>query len=219
MVKPATRGKRDSYHSGHPPTEYARGPNWPEIESRHSRAKATGIVAIMLAAALALLLVGVLVAAHVRHHSALEGSNVTVPLIGSSVSNQANLDQETSEFGHMPIVRVYYPGLPGANAWTTGMAAANNSAVVVSFKALPQTILSGPVTRRWNISSTRPLGTGPFTTPITTSPRTTSPRAIHPARLQGGVGAGRRACGCGPQSGSALDLDPHGVGSPGRFWA
>jgi FlgD Ig-like domain len=143
LVKPATRGKRDSYHSGYPPTEYARGPNWPEIESRHSRAKATVIVASMLAAALALLLVGALVAAHVRHHSALEGSNVTVPLIGSSVSNQANLDQETSEFGHMPIVRVYYPGLPGANAWTTGMAAANDSAVVVSFKALPQTILSG----------------------------------------------------------------------------
>jgi hypothetical protein len=137
------RGKRGPSNSGYPRTEYALGPNWPEIESRHSRAKATVIAAIMLAAALVLLLAGVLVAAHVRHHSALEGSNITVPLIGSSVSNQANLDQETGEFGHMPIVRVYYPGLPGANAWTTGMAAANDSAVVVSFKALPKTILSG----------------------------------------------------------------------------
>ena len=143
MVKPAMRGKRGAYRSGYLRTEYALGPNWPEIESRHSRAKATVIVAMMLAAALGLLLAGVLVIAHVRHHPTLAGSNVTVPLLGSSVSNQANLDQETGEFGHMPIVRVYYPGLPGANAWTTGMAAANGSAVVVSFKALPQTILSG----------------------------------------------------------------------------
>jgi FlgD Ig-like domain len=143
LVKPATRGKRGTYRSGYPQAEYALGPNWPEIESRHSRAKATIIVAIMLAAGLVLLLGGVLVATHVRHHSALAGSSLTVPLVGSSVSNQANLAQETGEFGHMPIVRVYYPGLPGADAWTTGIAGANDSAVVVSFKALPQTILSG----------------------------------------------------------------------------
>jgi hypothetical protein len=43
----------------------------------------------------------------------------------------------------MPIVRVYYPGLPSSNAWTSGLAAANHSAVIVSFKALPKTILSG----------------------------------------------------------------------------
>jgi hypothetical protein len=43
----------------------------------------------------------------------------------------------------MAAVRVYYPGLPGANAWTTGVPAQTQSTVVVSFKALPQTILSG----------------------------------------------------------------------------
>ena len=69
-------------------------------------------------------------------------SDTQVPLFGSSA--QANdLAQETTDFGHMPIVRVYYPGLPSANAWTTGMPAANKSAVIVSFKALPTAILSG----------------------------------------------------------------------------
>jgi hypothetical protein len=43
----------------------------------------------------------------------------------------------------MAIVRTYYPGLPSANAWTTGLPAANKSAVIVSFKAEPATILSG----------------------------------------------------------------------------
>lgn len=97
----------------------------------------------MLAGALILLLGGVFIFNRVKHHPALTGSNVTVPLLGASVSGSANLAQKTSEFGHMAAVRVYYPGLPGANAWTTGVPAATKSTVVVSFKALPQTILSG----------------------------------------------------------------------------
>jgi beta-mannanase len=43
----------------------------------------------------------------------------------------------------MAIVRTYYPGLLSSRAWTTGLPAANKSAVIVSFKALPKTILSG----------------------------------------------------------------------------
>jgi hypothetical protein len=43
----------------------------------------------------------------------------------------------------MPIIRVFYSGLPSTNAWTTGSPAANKSAVVVSFNALPDAILSG----------------------------------------------------------------------------
>lgn len=70
-------------------------------------------------------------------------SSANVPLLGSSVSNPGQLARDTSEFGHMPVVRVYYPGLPSSNAWTGGLAEANRSAVVVSFKALPNTILSG----------------------------------------------------------------------------
>ncbi len=64
-------------------------------------------------------------------------------LLGSSVSSQADLTAKTTQFGRMPVVRVYLPGLPATNAWSTGLAGANSSAVVVSFKALPQDIISG----------------------------------------------------------------------------
>jgi hypothetical protein len=65
-------------------------------------------------------------------------------MLGTSASSTADIAHVTSDFGHMPVVRVYYPGLPPANAWTdSGKAGANNSAVVVSFKALPTAILSG----------------------------------------------------------------------------
>jgi hypothetical protein len=78
------------------------------------------------------------------HKSAsLAADTTSVPMLGSSVYSSSNLAADTQAFGHMPIVRVYYPGLPSANAWTSGLAGANHSAVIVSFKALPTTILSG----------------------------------------------------------------------------
>ena len=103
-------------------------------------------------AAWSVLLVGLLAALAVVAGSALNfGTGKTArlssddthaPLLGASI-NGTDLGQETSEFGHMAIVRTYYPGLPSANAWTTGLPAANKSAVIVSFKAEPKTILSG----------------------------------------------------------------------------
>jgi hypothetical protein len=77
------------------------------------------------------------------HTVQFDSGSANGPLLGASVSSMSDLTQETSQFGHMSVIRVYYPGLPGADAWTTGLPAANNSAVVVSFKALPTTILSG----------------------------------------------------------------------------
>ena len=64
-------------------------------------------------------------------------------MFGVDASSAGALAQETGEYGHMPVIRVFYPGLPAANAWTTGPAAVNKSAVVVSFNALPGAILSG----------------------------------------------------------------------------
>jgi hypothetical protein len=75
--------------------------------------------------------------------SALVANDATLPMLGSSIKDAADLAQDTSQFGRMPIVRVYYPGLPPSTAWTTGLAGANKSAVIVSFKALPTDILSG----------------------------------------------------------------------------
>jgi hypothetical protein len=69
-------------------------------------------------------------------------ASASVPLFGSSVTG-SDLAQTTAQFGRMPIVRVYYSGLPASDAWTGGLAGANDSAVIVSFKALPADILSG----------------------------------------------------------------------------
>ena len=77
-------------------------------------------------------------------HTILTTSGATsVPLLGSSVNSHSDLRTFTANYGHMPIVRVYYSGLPESDAWTTGLPAANHSAVIVSFKALPSAILSG----------------------------------------------------------------------------
>ncbi len=89
---------------------------------------------------------GAALTSHLEHnHASLSttASNGSVPLLGASVANAGQLAQNTSQFGHMDVVRVFYPGLPSASAWTSGMAGANKSAVVVSFNAAPSAILSG----------------------------------------------------------------------------
>jgi FlgD Ig-like domain len=78
-----------------------------------------------------------------RHAPRLASDASTATLFGSSASNPSLLSQATSEFGHMQVVRVFYPGLPSSNAWTTGAPALSKAAVVVSFKALASTILAG----------------------------------------------------------------------------
>jgi hypothetical protein len=98
--------------------------------------------ALTLATAAVLVAVAFVGYSH-RQNATLSASPNTVPLMGSSVLSESNLSQATSDFGRMPIVRVYYPGLPNPNAWSSGLAAANDSAVIVSFKALPTAILSG----------------------------------------------------------------------------
>src|SRR3984885_2727357 len=64
-------------------------------------------------------------------------------LLGSNVSGVSGLDTATSQFGHMPVIRAYYKGVPGASQWSTGVLGRNDSAVVVSFRPPPAQILSG----------------------------------------------------------------------------
>ncbi len=109
---------------------------------RHGKAWAVLVTALTLAGAMALS-APLLHRAHNVQGAQFTASTSAVPLLGSSVLSASNLAQDTAQFGHMPIVRVYYPGLPAANAWTTGLAGANKSAVIVSFKAQPTAILSG----------------------------------------------------------------------------
>ena len=92
-------------------------------------------VLMLVASALALTLRG--------GNLAASSSGSDAPMFGSSISSQGSLNSDTQEFGKMPIVRVYYPGLPSDNAWTTGRAEFNHSAVVVSFNASPASVLSG----------------------------------------------------------------------------
>ncbi len=99
-----------------------------------------------LALGLAVATAGAVLSSHLGRNNAgahLSTATSSVPLLGSSVSNASQLSRNTSEFGRMDVVRVFYPGLPSASAWTGGMAGANHSAVVVSFNAAPGQILSG----------------------------------------------------------------------------
>jgi hypothetical protein len=101
-------------------------------------------MSIMIAIVISALIGAVLTLRLTESHDALAVSNGSNgPLFGVSASNSSALSQTTGQFGHMPIVRVFYPGLPSSNAWTTGAPGLNRSAVIVSFKATAQTILSG----------------------------------------------------------------------------
>lgn len=110
--------------------------------SRNRTKAAWSVLLIGLLAALAVVAGSALNLSGAGKAARLAADDTRAPLFGASI-NGTNLAQETSEFGHMAIVRTYYPGLPSSNAWTTGLPAANKSAVIVSFKAQPKTILSG----------------------------------------------------------------------------
>lgn len=130
------RAARHSQNSRHPEQATGKGRLGRAWAARHRRFAVLALVA----------LVGTGSAYHGEIQRAIlasSSSRLQVPLLGSSVQNRADLAADTAAFGRMPIVRVYYSGLPDSNAWTTGMAQANHSAVIVSFKARPTTILSG----------------------------------------------------------------------------
>jgi FlgD Ig-like domain len=120
-----------------------RTPLRTSARGRRPRAVKVRFAAIATLAAVSVL-AGVLFVAGRSHAPAarIAAASSSIPLFGSSVG-YLSLAQTTAQFGQMPIVRVYYPGLPAANAWDGGQAGANDSAVIVSFKALPTAILSG----------------------------------------------------------------------------
>ena len=110
---------------------------------RHAaRPRGTGLLALVAAVAVA----ATVLVLHLSGRptaAALDGdASKRVPLLGSSVLSAADLARTTAQFGHMPIVRVYFPDLPGPYAWTS-IAGVNKSAVIVSFKARPAQVLSG----------------------------------------------------------------------------
>ena len=108
--------------------------------SRSGKVRQTGWVALT---GVVCLLLGAAVASGARQSARLASTATGSTLFGSSASSGSLLSQATSEFGHMAVVRVFYPGLPSPNAWTTGVPTANRSSVVVSFRA-PMRPLSAP---------------------------------------------------------------------------
>jgi FlgD Ig-like domain len=137
-VQPSSEGRHSARHSRNP--KDAR-PDWARVRPRNTTAAFYRWFAVFGLVAL----IGVVLAYRSNNpHANLTAANGgTVPLLGSSVLSTSDLAADTAAFGKMPIVRVYYPGLPSPTAWTSGLAGANHSAVIVSFKALPTTILSG----------------------------------------------------------------------------
>lgn len=109
----------------------------------HSRKRSKASRLAIVAGVSLVLAGGFAVRSLVRQPAEAAAASERGPLLGSSISSKADLARENREFGRMAIFRTYYPGLPAANAWTTGLPAANHSAVIVSFKALPNAILSG----------------------------------------------------------------------------
>jgi hypothetical protein len=100
--------------------------------------------------------------------------NTEVPALRTIIVTHPEQLTAAKELHARAIVRTYYPGLPSANAWTTGLPAANKSAVIVSFKAQPTTILSGKDDAALShFFDTAPPGIR-STGPTITNPRATS---------------------------------------------
>jgi hypothetical protein len=75
--------------------------------------------------------------------STLPTGTSTTTLLGVNATSPSQLTTRTAQFGHLPILRVYYTGMPDPNLWTGGVQGLNHSGVVVSFRSLPATVLSG----------------------------------------------------------------------------
>ena len=107
--------------------------------------------------------------------------------------------------------------VPSANAWTTGLPATNKSAVIVSFKALPSRFSPAPTTPCSSTSSTRPDRSSDLLQLLPRARGQHRRRPVHRGRLQGGLGARRRARERGAQPRSALDPDPDGLRPQARL--
>jgi len=75
---------------------------------------------------------------------AANASLVTSTPLGVNASGPDQLATATAQFGHMPVIRAYYPAVvPHPQEWSTGVLGLSNSSVVLSFRPLPTDILSG----------------------------------------------------------------------------
>jgi hypothetical protein len=119
-----------------------RGGSWRSPAPRKVYGIAIALTVIVLVAVVGLLYAGIRPA----HHIALTFACPKAPtdtLVGVNATSPSQLSTRTAQFGHIPILRVYYTGMPDPDLWTTGVQGLNHSAVVVSFRSPPSTVLSG----------------------------------------------------------------------------
>jgi len=125
-----------------------RGGSWRSTAPRKVYGIAAGLTVLVLIAVAGLLYAGLRAA----HHPALTLSSCpkapatdapTDTLLGVNATSPSQLSTRTAQFGHIPILRVYDTGMPDPSLWTTGVQGINHSAVVVSFRSPPSTVLSG----------------------------------------------------------------------------
>ena len=131
------------------PWQHSRpGGGWRPPVPRKVYGIAAGLTVLVLIAVVGLLYAGVRPANHIAVSSsacpkASATSGPTDTLLGVNATSPSQLATDTSEFGHLPVLRVYYTGMPDPDLWTTGVQGLNHSAVVVSFRSPPSTVLSG----------------------------------------------------------------------------
>ncbi len=144
---------RDAEHSDSRPRirhrHYSRRPGrWRSPAPRKVYGIAAALTVLVLAAVAGLLYWGLRPANHVMVTSSacpeVSASSMSADiLLGVNATSPSQLSTRTAQFGHMPVLRVYYTGMPDPDLWTTGVQGLNHSAVVVSFRSPPSTVLSG----------------------------------------------------------------------------
>jgi hypothetical protein len=147
------RRQSRSWHSGESSQDYPASRSsatWRSAANRKAYRLLAALVVIALAAAV---VVWRYAGNTSRHPSRTAASCGAVPkletdtsastLLGVNATSPSQLKTATAEFGHLPILRIYYTGMPDPHAWTTGVQALNHSAVVLSFRSPPADVLSG----------------------------------------------------------------------------
>jgi len=71
-------------------------------------------------------------------------TSATVTPLGVNASGLDQLASAAAQFGHLPVIRAYYPTIiPRPSEWTTGVLGRSHASVVMSFRPPPAQILSG----------------------------------------------------------------------------
>jgi hypothetical protein len=147
------RGRHAAQHSGK--RRQARQHRTAASSRWRRRAAFSGSLALAAAVSLLIAVPAMRSVANRRDPAAFSGLNcslvprlaanasATATLLGAKAGSVSELATATAQFGYMPVIRVYYAGIPNPSQWSTGVLGRSSSSVVVSFRPPPAKILSG----------------------------------------------------------------------------